>query len=315
MSHEQNFQLSPDSTIRSALVRVGAFLESKGLPEPRRDAELLLSYLLSKDRTFLLAHPEHPLTANDMCRLTELSLLRARHYPIQYITGVQEFYGRDFVTTPATLIPRPETELLIDTCLTVSADLPAPLRIVDVGTGTGCLALTLLLELPGSRAVAADISIEALRVASTNASRLGCRDRISFMNCDLLTAFAGKRQFHLIVSNPPYVSTIADDVELCVREHEPHEAIFAGPTGLEVYRRLLEGTPALLAPEGYLVLELGAGQRPAVAAEARKKGWEEVAAQKDLAGHHRCAVFRLASPRKSSSVGALPPSLVPAKAS
>lgn len=302
MLHGHKIQINPDSTVRSALLQAASFLESKGLPEPRRDAELLLSHLLSRDRTFLLAHPEHRLTADQSGRLAELCLIRGRHYPIQYITGVQEFYGRDFWTTPATLIPRPETELLVDACLRLSTDLPASLDILDVGTGTGCVALTLLLELPGSRAVAGDISISALRVASTNASRLGCRDRVLFANCDLLAPFVGRKQFHLIVSNPPYVSCLATDVARAVREHEPYEAVFAGPTGLEVYRRLLDSTPARLAPEGFLVLELGAGQRQNVLAEARKKGWEEVSVQKDLAGHDRCAVFRRISPREAASV-------------
>src|SRR5690606_27493032 len=255
-----------------------------------------------KDRAYLLAHPEHRLTAEQSVRLAELCLIRGRHYPIQYITGVQEFYGRDFRTTPATLIPRPETELLIEVCLRLSTDLPTPLEILGGGTGTGCVALTLLLELSGSRAVATDISISALQVASTNASRLGCSDRVSFINCDLLAPLARSKQFHLIVSNPPYVSCLATDVERAVREHEPYEAIFAGPTGLEVYRRLLASTPPLLAPEGFLVLELGAGQRLDVLAEARKNGWEEVSFQKDLAGHDRCAVFRRISPWESASV-------------
>jgi release factor glutamine methyltransferase len=271
----------PD-TIGSALVYGAAQLGA--LPTARRDAELLLMHVLACDRAYLLTHPETQLTAEQYAVYDAWLTRRARHEPVQYIVGEQEFFGLKFRVTPDVLIPRPETEHLVEAAL-ARTDRDASLRIADVGTGSGAIAVALAHALPQARITALDISATALAVAQENAKNHGVSDRIRFFESDLLAAVTGE-QFDMMVSNPPYV---ADDEELepQVRDYEPAPALFAGPEGLDIYRRLIPQAQDALRPGGWLLLEIGHGQRGAVA--QLLAGWGNVSYVADLQGIPRVA--------------------------
>ena len=250
------------SSLQSVVDR-GASRLASASRDPRKDAVLLLSRLLERDHAWLLAHPDSQLMPEQIARYEELLARRARHEPIQYILGEQEFYGLPLRVTPAVLIPRPETEHLIEAVL---ARLPRdrPLRIADVGTGSGAIALALVSELPLARVDALDVSREALAVAEGNARALGLAERVRFLHSDLLAAVQSE-SYDCIVSNPPYVSSL-DVLEPQVVLWEPHTALFAGPDGLAVYRALLPQSAAHMQPGGLLAVELGAGHEAALAA-------------------------------------------------
>jgi release factor glutamine methyltransferase len=225
------------------------------------NAELLLRFVLGCDRAYLFAHPERELSSDEESRYGAVLAERIRGVPAQYITGHQEFWGMDLVVTPAVLIPRPETEHLIETALELrSSDLllggsAAHLRIADVGTGSGCIALALAKEFPGAEIHATDVSPAALEIARANAARLQLERRIQFHRADLLASLTPP--FDLIVSNPPYVSEAEEDqVQLEVRRFEPRSAVFAGPEGTEVIARLISAAHENLRPGGWLVLEM-----------------------------------------------------------
>jgi release factor glutamine methyltransferase len=257
------------------------------LPTARRDAELLLRHATGKDRAFLLTHPDDELVPEQQSRYEQSLARRVRHEPIQYILGEQEFYGLPLHVTPDVLIPRPETEHLIEAAL---HRLPhdAPLRIADVGTGSGAIAIALAHALPHAIITALDTSLLALKVAQTNAERHKVESRIRFLESDLLDALA-QETFDAILSNPPYVPD--DEVlEEQVRDYEPHSALYAGPSGLEVYRRLIPQARQGLEPQGWLLMEIGHGQRDAIA--ALLTGWSEVDFVNDLQEIPRVACAR-----------------------
>ncbi len=272
------------------------------------NAELLLMFTLGCDRAYLYAHPERELTGDEESRYDAALAERERSVPAQYITGHQEFWGMDLIVTPAVLIPRPETEHVIETVLELTA-VPAAerrkkathgvsrgistengkapeerkratYRIVDVGTGAGCIALALAKELPQAEVHATDISAAALEIARANAARNQLESRIQFREADLLAGFADA-SFDFIVSNPPYVGeSEADEVQLEVRKFEPRNAVFAGPTGTEVIARLIPQAHAALRPGGWLVMEISGS-----ISEATKyllRDWSEVAIMPDL---------------------------------
>src|ERR1700719_610350 len=223
------------------------------------NAELLLMFTLDCDRSYFFAHPERELTAEEITRYDHALAERSRGVPAQYITGHQEFWGMDLIVTPAVLIPRPETEHVIETVLDLAGRAPSPaspLHIADVGTGSGCIALALAEELPQARLIATDISPAALEVAHANAARHQLETRIEFRETDLL-AGSPDNTFDFIVSNPPYVGESEEDtVQLEVRKFEPRNAVFAGPTGTEVIARLIPQAHAALKPGGWLIMEV-----------------------------------------------------------
>lgn len=283
------------ATIAQALEAASRYLQDKGLRSPARDAQLLLASLLHKDSTFLLTHPEHPLTEAEAKRLREWVQLRGEHYPIQYLRGTQEFYGRDFMVSPAVLIPRPETELLVEAGLDLLGPDPPPVPVLDVGTGSGAIAISLLCELPRLRAVGVDISSAALQICRLNALRHCCEDRLELLQGDTLEpVLHWPDRFSLIVSNPPYVSPKeGETVDPSVRRYEPPEAVFANKEGLAVYEKIFRHAPGLLAPGGTLLLELGFGKARAVQELAQHWGWNLVWVRRDLAGIERCAAFQV----------------------
>jgi len=241
--------------LKQALADAVSSLHSENVPSPRLNAELLLRFTLDCDRAYLFAHPERELTADEFTRYDAALTERARGVPAQYITGHQEFWGMDLIVTPAVLIPRPETEHVIETVLQLSNKPKGNLRMVDVGTGSGCIALALAKEFPSAEIHATDISPAALEIARTNAARLQLDKRIQFHQTDLLLGL--QPQFDFVVSNPPYVGECeADQVQLEVRKFEPRTAVFAGATGLEVIERLIPQAHVVLGPGGWLVMEI-----------------------------------------------------------
>ena len=293
--------------VREALRAAIERLTSAQVPSASTTAEVLLMHALRRDRTFLHAHPEWEMIPDEERAYRQLLEKRAAGTPTQYLTGKQEFWGLSLEVKPGVFIPRPETEHVVEKALEVVRErLKRPdARIVDVGTGSGCIALALALELPEAEVVATDVSDDALAVARRNAETLGLSARVQFVQSDLFEAFLSHhgqasadfdtRAFDLVVSNPPYVSPgEAERLPREVREHEPAAALFSEGEGLEVTRRLIEeargvlvgGGPGLRSPQGvggWLVLELGyqmAGRVQALLGDA----WADVEVTNDLAG-------------------------------
>jgi release factor glutamine methyltransferase len=263
-------------------------LEGAVVPSAPLAAELLLMHVLGRDRAWLYAHPENPIGSAQAEMFAALTSKRAAGTPTQYLTGKQEFWGLEFEVTPDVLIPRPETEHVIEVALARigAAHRGDQLKIADVGTGSGCIAVALAKELPQARMFATDISAAALAVAARNATRHGVADRITFVECNLLEGVHHSSPFDMIVSNPPYVArNDAKSLPIDVREHEPEIALFAGDDGMSVYPALITQAARHLADGGILVLELGYGlfERVSDLLEARH-GWTRVSATQDLAG-------------------------------
>jgi len=263
-------------------------LERAGVASAPLAAELLLMHVLGRDRTFLYAHPEDRIDPAHVETFFAFINKRAAGAPTQYLTGKQEFWGLDFEVTPDVLIPRPETEYVVEIALARIGESrrSAPLRIADVGTGSGCIAVALAKELPNAKLFATDISPRALAIASRNAARHNFANRMTFIECNLLGAVPQQPPFDIIVSNPPYVAREdAATLPVDVREHEPELALFAGEDGMSVYPPLIAQAATHLDEGGLLVLELGAGLFEPVSdlLEARS-GWMRVSATQDLAG-------------------------------
>lgn len=259
----------------------------KCLPDGRRDAELLLMRCIGRERSFLLTHPEVEISPRHLEQYRKWLERRAAHEPIQYIVGEQEFFGLSLRITPEVLIPRPETEHLVEAAL---ERLPRnqPLRIADVGTGSGAIALALAHALPRAELTALDISAAALAIATENAAGHGLAERVRCVQSDLLAAVENER-FDAVVSNPPYIAE-GEELEPQVRDYEPRPALYAGPTGLEVYQRLIPQARGVLKAAGWLVMEIGYGQQAALT--RLLEGWDAVNFMPDLQGIPRVAIAR-----------------------
>ena len=271
-----------DVRLKQALAEATARLTANTVPSPRMNAELLLMFTLGCDRAHLYAHPERDLTADEASLYQAALSERVHGVPAQYITGHQEFWGMDLIVSPAVLIPRPETEHLIETVLELAAARSSTLkiRIIDVGTGSGCIALALAKELRQGEILATDVSTAALEIARANAARHQFDGRIHFREADLLGGFEDNL-FDFVVSNPPYVGdSEEDEVQLEVRKFEPRNAVFAGPTGLEIIARLIPQARAALKPGGWLVMEISGAMVEGV--KQLLNGWEEIRIVKDL---------------------------------
>lgn len=264
----------------------------------RRDAELLLLNTLDISRASLLANPARELAPQQLHTYNAAIARRLRHEPIQYITGTQEFYGLQLRVTPAVLIPRPETEHLVEAVLKhFQAYLPSsgnPIHIADIGTGSGAIAIALAAHLPQATVTALDLSAEALRIAEANAASHNLTSRIRFLRSDLLSALSpSERRLHFdaIVSNPPYVPlSDAPKLHPQVRDHEPASALFAGSDGLEIYRRLIPQAREALKSGGILALEIGHGQQDSLT--DLLASWTDLAFLDDLQGIPRVALAR-----------------------
>jgi release factor glutamine methyltransferase len=282
--------------LKQAVDAAHDFFLKNEVPSARLNAELLLMFVLDCDRAYLYAHPERLLNVEENRQYDELAQERARGCPTQYITGHQEFWGLDLLVSPAVLIPRPETEHVIETVLELvkQRDPMERLRLVDVGTGSGCIALALATELPSAEIHACDLSEQALEMARINAARLRLGHRALFRRSDLLSTYAGE-QFDMVVSNPPYVGeSEADKVQKQVRDFEPKMAVFCGPDGMDIYKRLIPAAYTALKPGGWLVMEIGFSTEEKV--KALLTGWLEVQTTADLQG-----IPRVVAARKSSN--------------
>jgi release factor glutamine methyltransferase len=280
--------------VRTALKQGLALLREAHIPSFTLAAELLLLYVLHRDRTWLYAHPEEQLSTTDTERFFALIARRANGEPTQHLTGKQEFWGLEFEVTPDVLIPRPETEHMIEVALDRLAvrEIRAGrkptfggegLQIADIGTGSGCIAVALAKELPGATIYATDISPAALAVAKRNATRHSVAGQINFIECNLLDTTAA--HFDLIVSNPPYIGRReAETLMREVRDHEPEIALYGGEDGYELYADLITESAAHLNPGGLLVLELGHNSLPTVQPLLDAPTWTNVAVTNDLAG-------------------------------
>jgi release factor glutamine methyltransferase len=318
----------PPRDLRNALAEAIICLEAAAVSSAALAAELLLMHVVDRDRAWLYAHPEYSLSVEQQAAFTHLIERRAAGAPTQYLTGHQEFWGLDFEVTPAVLIPRPETEHVIEVALArlnksnahksnahkLSAHKilqgkrssgerdDRPLRIADVGTGSGCIAVALAHELPQAQIIATDISAAALAVARRNATLNGVSGRIEFHETNILDYFeslpvldrpnfdpsAGQALFDLVVSNPPYIAlSEAAQLPREVRDHEPHQALFAGEDGLAFYAPLIAQAKALLAPGGFLIVELAHDAAARVRRLLQNPSWTALAIERDLAGIER----------------------------
>ena len=264
-------------TIQTALLQGTKLFEEDSIAVPRLTAEVLLAHALNRERQYLYAHPEEELTEVAWIHYGRYLHQRLQGKPTQYITGRQEFYGREFRVTPDVLIPRPETEHLVEATLT---RLHPGDKVLDVGTGSGAVAITIALE-SRAQVYATDISTAALRIANENARKLGAT--VGFITTDLVSCFADAI-FDLVASNPPYVpKTDHPALQREVRDYEPEVALFGGPSGLEIYERLIPEARRVLRPGGWLLLELGYNSLDPVRGMLGP-GWSEITVQADLAG-------------------------------
>jgi release factor glutamine methyltransferase len=282
------------------LLHSAAQILTSSSDSPRLDAEVLLSHVTGKNRTWFMTWPDAQLDASVITRFHELLEQRRNGVPIAYITGVREFWSRDFQVTAATLIPRPETELLVEMALQFATTCPArPLRIADLGTGSGAIAVTLALELPSSRIYAVDISADALVIARQNADRLGARN-VEFLHGSWLQPLADQAPFDFIISNPPYIA--ADDRHLSQGDirFEPQNALVSGTEGLDATRQIINDAPGKLNPEGWLLLEHGYDQGPAVQALLAQAGLVDVSGYRDLSLHIRVSGGKAVAARQTA---------------
>lgn len=296
---------STDQSIRGLLKRGIELLRTAHVPSFTLAAELLLLHATGRNRTWIYSHPEELLSQLEAEQFLKLVHRRANGEPTQHLTGKQEFWGLEFDVTPDVLIPRPETEHLVEVALDRLAvrEVRAgrdprltgeTLTLVDIGTGSGCIAVALAKELPAAKIYATDISPKALAIASRNAARQNLAQHIDFIESNLLEAFSSLAtrhspiSFDLIISNPPYIGLReADSLPVEVRDHEPPQALFGGPEGYELYGNLILQAAHQLKPRGLLVLELGHNSLPAVQPLLDASTWTNVGVTKDLAGIDR----------------------------
>ena len=286
--------LAGASDIAAARRIVTTQFEAAGIDSPALDARLIVGHALSLDHTALASSPMRVLTAADRGTIAELAARRLRGEPVARILGVKEFWGLPFALSPATLVPRPDTETVVEAALATIGDdrRRETLRIVDLGTGTGAILLALLHELPNATGLGTDIDPQALETAQMNAHALGLTARTEFILADFSTALNGR--FDLVVSNPPYIPT-RDIASLAreVRDHDPRGALDGGADGLDAYRAIARQAPVLLGDNGVLIVEIGIGQAADVEAlMTAGAGLEKVAIHRDLAGLERVLSFR-----------------------
>ena len=281
-----------NGSIGKILSEATAALQSAQITAPRMEAVTLLMHTLNRDRAYVIAHPERELNEDEDHRFREFVRRRASREPLQYITGVQEFFTLQFEVTPAVLIPRPETELTVEAALNVLRSADAPL-IADVGTGSGCIAISLLYELPGAHAVGIDISSNALDLARRNGERHRVLRRFALVQADGLSALRRSPTFSAIVSNPPYIPT--NEIKCLqpeVRDYEPLSALVAGDDGLSHIRVLVRDAVPCLQPGGYLIFEIGFDQSDAVRAFLDLTTWDLIEVKRDLQQIPRVLVLR-----------------------
>lgn len=260
----------------------------RGIDSARLDAELLLAMVLGVERMRIIIEPERPLATDELAKYRELIRRRRAREPIAYLRGEREFYGRSFRVSSDVLIPRPDTETLVDVVLARSASRSMYARLLDLCTGSGCVAITIARERPNWHVTGVDLSEAALRVARDNAARLGAIWNVRWLVGDLSAPLGDKERFEVLTANPPYIPDAeVETLEPDVRAFEPRLALAGGPDGLVLTRRVVTDARRLLVPGGLLALEIMAGTSDAVAALVREAGFEDVAVARDYGGNDR----------------------------
>jgi len=277
-------------TIETILNWTRRYFGEKGVENPRLDAEVLLSHIIGKDRLYLYVHFDQPLEDKELTAFRMAVKQRAARLPVAYIIGTKEFMGLDFQVSPAVLIPRPDTEILVEVALKRLATIESP-QILDIGTGSGAICISMLVKLPSARGVTVDVSSSALAVAKLNAEKHQVTERLTFCHGDLFAPIQ-EQGFHAILSNPPYIPE-ADIAGLTpeVRQ-EPSQALIGGADGLDFYRRIIREARKYLATGGFIAMEVGIGQAQFVAAMAQETGFFKVSQiVKDYGGIERVVVL------------------------
>lgn len=301
--HDRNASLfgvgpmTENTTIGDLMANISRVLTGAGVPRPRLDARLILCHVLGVGPEVIMGYPERVVDGPTRSAVNRLVAERSRRKPLSHILGRREFWSLDLEVTPDVLTPRPDSETLIEVVLEARPDRQAPLSILDLGTGTGCLLLALLSEYPNASGLGVDISDAALRVARRNAEKVDLSHRVRFQNGDWCDGLDGP--FDLVVCNPPYIRhDELPTLEPEVRLHEPLLALDGGADGLDCYRTILWQLPTVLAPDGLVILELGEGQAQAVSALAGERDFAVAANRDDLAGITRALVLSRAAPTK-----------------
>jgi len=279
------------STIAEILPLAEAALADSGIAQPRREASSLLAFAVGKDKAFLIAHPEYVLNSDEETHFADCLARRARREPFQYITGRQEFYGLDFIVTPDVLIPRPETEMVVEHAIRVLG-VESRSRFCEVGVGSGSISIAILKNMAGANAVGLDVSMPAIEVARRNAVMHRVDDRLELRESDVFSAL-GDEKFNLVVSNPPYIPVKElPSLQHEVRDFEPKTALTDGADGLAIIRRIVDQSPRHLEPGGHLIMEIGFQQAGAVRGLLSAASWRDIDIADDLQGIPRCVIAR-----------------------
>lgn len=269
--------------IAEHLKSAAEILRRARISEPRRETASLLAFALQKDKTFLVAHDEYELSSEEAKRFRGFVERRAEREPFQYITGRQEFYGLDFLVTPDVLIPRPETEIVVENAIEILREKDAP-RFCEVGVGSGCIAVSILKNVAAASAVGLDVSGEALQIAAQNAERHDVGDRLELKISDVFANLTAEK-FDLIVSNPPYIARAdIENLQPEVRDFEPFVALTDNENGLTIVKKIVEDAPRFLKSEAFLLMEIGFNQADAVRAMFDSRCWETIEILPDLQG-------------------------------
>lgn len=256
---------------------------ARGIENPRLDAELIVAHALGIDRTRVIIDGARPLEGAELAKLRELVKRRRSHEPIAYLRGYREFYGLQFKVDRRVLIPRPDTEALVDVALSRSSHVSLSMRMLDLCTGSGCVAISVARQRPTGKVVASDLSPDALAVARDNALRLGAYN-MAFVESDLFASIDAKQKFDVITANPPYILTSdIDGLQPDIKEFEPRLALDGGADGLDLVRKIVDAAPDHLVPGGVLALEIGMGEADATKSLLESRGFTEVRADRDYA--------------------------------
>lgn len=283
MTNEQN--------IAAAIATAAAKLQDAGIEDARREASSLLAFVLAKDAVFIFAHPEFTLSNDETTKFTAIVERRANREPFHYIAGKKEFYGLDFLVAPGVLIPRPETELLVEDAISILSELAQP-QFLEIGVGSGCISVSILHNVPRSTAVGVDISEAAIDIAAENVKRHNVAERLALKLGDVYRDVEG--EFDLIVSNPPYIpDSDLTTLQSEVRDFEPHSALFGGDDGLDIVRRIVADAPQFLKEGGHILIEIGFGQAAGVKELFDVAIWEDIGFIRDLQGIERHAKAKI----------------------
>lgn len=286
--------------IVETLQKAAEILHESGIGEPRREAASLLAFALEKNKTFLISHKDYEPSDEEQARFLKILNRRARREPFQYITGCQEFYGLDFIVTPDVLIPRPETELIVENSIEILSVIKNP-RFCEVGAGSGCISISILREVKTATAIGLDISPETLEIARKNADVNNVLERFELNKSDVFAVLGNEKEgknekFDLIVSNPPYVP-LEDfaDLQPEVRDYEPHIALTDGGSGLSIIEKIIADSPWFLKPNAFLLMEIGFNQAPTVSQMFESEIWKKLEILPDLQGIPRMVKAQIKS--------------------